>query len=66
MGKLEREYNKKCHGAWRMAECRMFSGGLGTIELENVKTGERMTYELTGWTADDSAYIDSLCGYKGA
>lgn len=66
MGKLEREYNKKCHGAWRMAELNVYADGYGTVELENAQTGERMTYELTGWAATDSAYIDNLCGYKEA
>ena len=66
MGKMEQEYNKKCHGAWRMVESRMFGGGLGIIELENIKTGERMTYELTGCAAEDSAHVNSLCGYKEA
>lgn len=56
-----REYNKKCFGAWRIQK---ISAGL--VELENNETGEHMAYELTGWTTNDSAYIDTLCGYKEA
>lgn len=54
-----REYNKKCCGAWHIHEI-----SAGFVELENTETGEHMTYELTGWTAKDNAYIDDLCGYK--
>lgn len=56
-----REYNKKCRGAWRLLE---ISGGFA--ELENIETGDRMTYEMTGYTAKDSAYIDGLCEYTEA
>jgi hypothetical protein len=56
-----REYNKKCRGAWRLLN---ISGGFA--ELENAETGDRMSYELTGWESKDSAYVDSICGYKEA
>jgi hypothetical protein len=56
-----REYNKKRRGAWRLLDI-----GGGFAELENIETGDRMSYELTGWAAQDSAYIDGLCGYTEA
>lgn len=56
-----REYNKKCCGTWRLLD---ISGGFA--ELGNAETGERISYELTGYTAKDSAYIDGLCGYTEA
>lgn len=56
-----REYNKKCRGAWRLLDINN-----GFAELGNAETGERMAYELTGYTTKDSAYIDVLCGYTEA